>query len=338
MKAAIGLAAALAAASASPAAVAPTGSAQSGPAGGGPGILLIANKGEDSLSFVDLASGRELARRGTGPNPHEIAVAPDGRRAAVVAYGGNAIHIFDLATREQARRIDLGANKAPHGIAWLSDGRIVATAEGSDALVVISADLERVTAIATGQEGSHMVAVSPRLDRAFVANMGSGTVSVIDLAAGRKLRDLPAGAEPEGIALTPDGRQLWVADRKGDVVRVFDTASFAELARIKSGSTPIRVAISPDGRTAVVSNHGGGDLSFIDVATRAVRTVKVSGQSGFGQVTILFGPAGRLYVAETGIDRIAELEVATGRLLGRLPAGKNGDGLAISPAALESGD
>jgi YVTN family beta-propeller protein len=295
--------------------------------------LLIGNKGENSVSFIDLATGREVARRETGPNPHEIALSHDGKRAAIVSYGGNGIEIFDIARRERLKRIDLGASKAPHGIVWLPDGRIVATAEGGQGLVLVSADLERVTAIPTGQKTSHMVAVAPDASRAYVANMGSGTVSVMDLRSRTKLRDLPGGSQPEGIALTPDGRQLWVADRQGDTVHVFDTARLARLGTIAVGKTPIRVAISPDGRSAITSNYGGGDLTVIDVATRKVsRTLPVSGQPGFGQVTILFSRDGRrLYVAETGIDRIAEVDLASGRVLGRLPAGKQGDGLAIAP-------
>ena len=98
-----------------------------------------------------------------------------------------------------------------------------------------------------------------------------------------------------------------------------------------TGAMPIRVAISPDGRTAVTSNFGDGTLSLYDAgAMRPARTVKVSGQRDFQQVTILFSPDGkRLYVAETGIDRVAEVDVASGEELGRLPAGKQGDGLAI---------
>lgn len=297
------------------------------------GTLIIGNKGEDSVSFVDLETGRELGRQETGPNPHEVALSPDGRQVAVVSYGGSSIDVFDVSTRAAVRRIDLGANTAPHGIVWLADGRIVATTEGSDALVLISPDLQSVSALSTGQEGSHMVAVSPVAERAYVANMGSKSVTVIDLRAGTKLRDIPAGNQPEGIALTPDGRQLWVADREGDTVYVFDTTSMAELGQVRVGKTPIRVVISPDGRTAVTSNYGGGDLTMIDVETRQVtRTVPVSGQAAFNQVTILFSRDGsRLYLAETGIDRIAEVDFASGKVLGRLPAGKNGDGLAIAP-------
>ncbi len=296
------------------------------------GTLLVGNKGENSLSFIDLATGRELRRVETGANPHEIALSPDGRRAAVVSYGGNSIDLFDIASRARSGRIDLGANQAPHGLVWLADGRMLATTEKSRTLSVVSPSGE-VRAIPTDQEGSHMVAATADGKRAFVANMRSGTVSVIDLARGTKLRDLAAGTEPEGMALSPDGRRLWVADRSGDRVRVFDTTSFRELASLPTGKTPIRVLVSPDGATAITSNYGAGTLSLFDAtALKPLRTVTLSDQPAFGQVTMLFGRDPRcLYVAETGIDRIAEVDLRTGTVLGRLPAGKNGDGLAIAP-------
>ena len=50
-------------------------------------------------------------------------------------------------------------------------------------------------------------------------------------------------------------------------------------------------------------------------------------------MTILFSADGRrLYAAETGRNQVAEVELATGRVLRRLPAGAQGDGLAIAPA------
>ena len=298
------------------------------------GTLLIGNKGEDTVSFVDLGTGRELARPKTGSNPHEIAISPDKRQAAVVAYGGETIDIFDITTRERVRTIDLSPNERPHGIVWLADGRILATTERSKTLTTIDTrNGDKVSAISTEQEISHMVAVSTDAAHAYVANIKSGTVTAIDLKEGKKLRDLPAGKEPEGLALTPDGRQLWVAARPSDEVYVFDTAELKEIARLQVGKTPIRLAISPDGRIAITSNFGAGDLTLIDTSSRKIiRTVPVSGEKEAEQVTILFSADGsRLYVAETGRNRVAEVDLANGKVLRHLPAGKNGDGLAIVP-------
>lgn len=306
----------------------------------GQGTLLIGNKGEDSLSFVDLATGRERRRVPTGRMPHEIAVSPRGDLAAVVAYGGRTIELLDLTTARRVGVIDLGENARPHGLLWLRNGRIVATMEGRGALAIVSAPTggaPRVVSVPTGAEGSHMVAVSPDRARAYVANMGSGSVGVIDLAAGRKLTDIAVGGQPEGIAVTPDGERLWVADRAGDTVQVIDAATGSVLAKRKTGKTPIRVAISPDGRHAITSDHGAGTISVFDAApARPLRTITV-GRPGSEQVTAIFSADGRrLYIAETGVDRIAEVDFGGGRVLRRLPAGRAGDGLGISPVAVNA--
>ena len=297
--------------------------------------LVIGNKGEDTVSFVDLATGKERARVATARMPHEVAISPDGRRAAVVAYGGNSIDVFDVATARRLERIDLGANRRPHGLVWLADNRLIATCEGSDTLAVVLANApgapDRVYAIPTAQKGSHMLAVH-RGDTAYVANIAAGTVSVIDLDGQRPVRVIPAGKAPEGIALSPDGRQLWVADRDGAAVRLFNTTTLSQLAQVAVGPTPIRVLVSPDGRSAVTSNYGDGTLSVIDTRTRKVsRTVRVSGGQAAAQVTILFARDGRrLFVAETGTDTVAEVDLSSGRVLRRLPAGDAGDGLGYS--------
>ena len=300
----------------------------------GAGILLVGNKGENTVSFIDLQSGTEVGRQPTGPMPHEIAISPDGRQAAVVAYGGATIDIFDVVTGARERRIDLAPNQGPHGIAWLEDGRILATTERSQSLTIVDTRRgDQVSAIPTGQQGTHMVAVSPDRSRAFTANIASGTVSVLDLREGRKLRDLAVGGRPEGIALSRDGRTLWVGDLEGARVQAFDTASFERLAEVPTGEVPIRVAASPDGRWIVTSNLGGGSLTLIDARTRAAaREIAVSGSREAGQVTILFSADGRrIYAAETGRNQVAEVDLASGRVLRRLAAGAQGDGLAIAP-------
>jgi YVTN family beta-propeller protein len=301
---------------------------------GDAGTLLVGNKGEDTVSFIDLASGGELARVKTGRMPHEIAVSPDGERAAVVAYGGASIDIFEVDTFRLLRRIDLSPNQGPHGLVWLPDGRLVATTERSQTLTIVDTRRkDAVSAVRTDQQGTHMVAVSGDLSRAYTANIPAGTVTVIDLKAGRKLRDIAVGGRPEGIAVTPDGRTLWVGDLEGARVQAYDTKSFERVAEVKTGPVPIRVLASADGRWIVTSNLGSGSLSIIDAKTRKLaREVPVSGSEEAGQVTILFSRDGkRIYAAETGRDEVAEVDLGSGRVLRRIKAGKNGDGLAIAP-------
>ncbi len=294
--------------------------------------LLIGNKGEDTLSLVALASGAELARLPTGKMPHEIAVSPDGGQAAVVAFGGTTIDVFDVAARRKLKTIDLSPNRRPHGLLWLADGRLVATTEGSESVAVVATD-GTVTSISTGQKGTHMVVVAPDNRTAYTANIGSGTVSILDLNAGTKLRDLTIGGKPEGLALAKGGRELWVGDLDAPRVTVWDTVSGEKVAELPVDPVAIRVLASPDGRLIATSNIGKGTISLFDAETRApVRTIQVSEGDAARQVTLLFSAdSTRLYAAETGVDKVAEIDVASGKVLRRIAAGKQGDGLAIAP-------
>lgn len=294
--------------------------------------LLIGNKGEDTLSLVALDTGIEAARLPTGKMPHEIAVSPDGRQAAVVAYGGTTIDVFDVAAKTKLKTIDISPNQRPHGLLWLSDGRLVATAEGSQSVAVVAPG-GAVTSIATGQQGTHMVVVAPDNRTAYTANIASGTVSVLDLKDAKKLRDINIGGKPEGLALAKGGRELWVGDLAAPRVSVWDTASGEKLAELPVDPVAIRVLASPDGKLIATSNIAAGTISLFDAETRApLKTITVSGEQAKGQVTLLFSADSKLlYAAETGHDKVAEIDVASGRVLRRLPAGKNGDGLAIAP-------
>ena len=303
-----------------------------GAAGAKP-VLLVGNKGEDTLSFIDLASGKELGRLPTGKAPHEIAVSPDGRQAAVVSYGGASVDLFDVARRQKLRTIDLSPNVGPHGIAWLKDGRLVMTTERSQSVAVADPKSGKLSAtIKTDQQGTHMIAVTHDGRRGYTANIPAGTVTLVDLARNAKLRDLQVGGNPEGIALSNDEKTLWVADLRGARVQAFDTTTLEKKAEVRTGEGPIRVAPSPNGKWIVTSNVGSGNLTLIDAKTlKKIRDLPVSGVQAAGQVTILFGPGGLLYAAETGRDEVAEIDLEAGKVLRRIKAGKNGDGLAIAP-------
>lgn len=294
-------------------------------------LLLIGNKGENTVSFIDLATGTELDRITTSARaPHEIAASPDGSQAAVVNYGDASIDIIDLASRAIVETIDLGRDTNPHGIKWLADERIIASTEGNESIVEIAPD-RTITSIKTNEDGTHMVVVSPDAQYAYTANLGAGTISQIDLDTNQLIRTAQAGAGTEGIDLTPDGRELWVSNRSANTVMIYDAANLEPLASLTVGQFPLRLLITPDGQFAVTSNLIDGSLSVIDTASRKlVRTIRVSGGADAAQVTILMTRDGRtIYVAETGTDTIAEVDFETGEVRRRLPAGRQGDGLAL---------
>lgn len=317
------------------------------------GTLVVLNKAEGTASLIDLSRGKVAATLPTGEGPHEVAIHPDGQRAVVTNYGaqrpGSTLTVLDLRARKVERTLSLGALRRPHGIQFLPGGRqLLVTAEDSRALAVIDfASGKVVRTIPTGQEVSHMVAASPDGKRAYVANIGSGTLTAIDLAAGKVLRHIATGAGTEGVAVSPDGKSVWVTAREADTIAVVDAARLEVVARLPAASFPIRVQLTDDGRWAVVSCAKTGEVRLFDAARRAeVAHLAVPAPSASGKgrlfgdrfgkspvpIGIVLPPgAGRAYVASAHADEVIAIDLATRKVVARLRAGREPDGLGWSP-------
>ncbi len=313
--------------------------------------LIVLNKAEASASLLNPITGKELARLKTGVGPHEVAVSPDGRHALVGNYGskepGHSLTLIDISAAKVLRTISLLPFQRPHGIQWLPDDRVLVTSETHKALLQVNVRTGAVTPITTGQQTSHMVATTPDGSRAFVANIGSGNVSVIDLALRRVLATVATGKGAEGIAVTPDGREVWVTNRDSDTISILDARQPKVLASVASGKFPIRVQISPDGRHALVSNAKSAELAVFDVATRKElrrirfadaaatdrngRMFDASFASGSVPIGILIAPEGPLaYVAHANADGVSVVDYVQGKVVNRFKTGKEPDGLGWS--------
>jgi YVTN family beta-propeller protein len=317
-------------------------------------LLLVANKSEATLSLIDLETRGVRATLPTGEGPHEVAVSADGRRALVANYGGagaggSTLTLVDLAGRRVERTIELAPHRRPHGLVFLADGRrALVTSEASRALLEV--DLERgvvARVLVTGAEVSHMVAASGDGSRAYVANIGSGSVTAFDLAAGARLAEIRTGRGAEGIALTPDGLELWVTNREEDTVSVVDTRALRVVATLAAGDFPIRAKATPDGRRVLVTCAGAGDLAVFDRARRTLeRRVPLpvaAARSGtlfggrFGASSVPIGlvvdPAGRrAWIAHSSADVVSEVDLERWSKSGELGAGREPDGLAFAPS------
>lgn len=300
------------------------------------GALFVAGKFGNTLAKVDLASGEQTLLVKSCANPHELATSPDDQYVALACYGGQTVDIFRTDDLVRTRSIDLGENARLHGIVWHANGDLYATAEGRQSVFWIREPLGAAETFeyATGKQGSHMIAVAPSGNHAWTTDLGSKTVTLVDLKTRRALRSVEVGEEPEGIALSPDGETLWVSARGSDRAFALDPMTLEVRKEIATGAFPLRIVVRPQGDFAVTSDLADGGLTVIDTATGgAVRSIPVAGPDGAQermQVTILWSPDGeRIYVAETRDNTIAEVDFASGEVLRRLPGTGGGDGIAI---------
>lgn len=314
-------------------------------------LLCVLNKSEASATLLDPRTNETVATLPVGEGPHEAATSPQGDIVVVCNYGarepGHTLTVIDVREREVVRTFDLGYHR-PHGIVFTPDGeRVLVTTEQERKLLVVDPRAGAVeAAIDTGQAVSHMVALGPEGRLAFVANIGSGSVSVIDLTERRTVRVLPTGAGAEGIAVHPTRGEVWVTNREADTISVLSIERLEKVADIPCASFPIRVAFTPDGERALVSCARSGDVAIFDVAMREesrrvpMRATPLEAEgrlfSGFEgspvPVGVLIEPTGRFaFVANTNADLVSVIDLETEEVVRRLTAGREPDGMAWVP-------
>src|SRR5262249_50892723 len=137
--------------------------------------------------------------------------------------------------QKEVRKLDLGPIRRPHGIAY-ADGRVYFTAEVNRVIARFDpASGHFDWLFGTGQAATHMVLVSPDVKRIFTANIGSDSISIIEPGTNPAVWTqtvVPVGKGPEGLDLSPDGRELWTAHSRDGGVSVIDVAARKVVATI----------------------------------------------------------------------------------------------------------
>ncbi len=296
--------------------------------------LLVVNKAENSLAIIDPGTGQIVARVPTGDGPHEVALSADGRLAYVSNYGGqtpgNSLSVIDIGAGKELRRADLILLRRPHGLA-VQGSSVYVTAEFNRVVARYDAFSNTVDwVMGTGEGGTHMVVASPDANSLFTANIAADSVTAIVRAPGGQGWDvtrIPVGKGPEGIDLSPDGRELWTAHSRDGGVSIIDVASHTVTAILGLGTKRSnRLRFTPDGRLVLVSDLDAGNLVVIEAASRKVvkRLSLGKGPSG-----ILIVPDGtRAYVALTGENALAVVDLKTLEVTGRVNTGAGPDGMA----------
>lgn len=105
---------------------------------------------------------------------------------------------------------------------------------------------KKVGEIKVGDE-PNSIAISPNGNAAYVANTVNGSVSVIDTASRRIVRNIFVGTEPYALALTPNATKLYVANARSNDVSVIDTTTNQVVRTIPNIQEPRGLAITSDG-------------------------------------------------------------------------------------------
>ncbi len=300
------------------------------------GSVLVANQRSASATLIDLSTGstRDIP---VGDGPHETAISPNGRVGVVTIYGartpGNELAVIDIPSGQVARKISLGAYTRPHGVVFMpgSNERVVVTSEASQNVVLVDVAKGAVEeAIGTLAQVSHMVGVTGNGERAFTANIGSGSVSELDLRGKRLVRAIPVGPRAEGIAVAPDGKTVWAGSNADGTVSVVDVAEGKVVSTLQGFQLPYRIAISQNGALAIICDPQGDKVHVADVAQRRVLwSLDALGQPRGVSIS---PDASTAFITLNGDKSVAVVDLVTRKVVKKFQVGESPDGVAYGPA------
>jgi WD40 repeat protein len=170
-------------------------------------IAVRGTRGARVLSLPDLTAGDRIAPDGAGPDDlATVAVAPDGRRAAVAASPGSEVQLRDLSTGATRARASVPCRSVA-ALAWAPGGDVVAATCEDLGLALIDPATGAIVGRA-GAAGGSALAFSP--DGRRVAVVGTDAVTVVDRPSLAPVAEGIAVQRPRTARFSDDGRQLAV--------------------------------------------------------------------------------------------------------------------------------
>jgi DNA-binding beta-propeller fold protein YncE len=302
-------------------------------------MLLVANQGDRDLSLIDPSEGKQVATIPVeGVTGHEVAASPDGKTAYVPIYGdsgvgrpgtdGTKISVIDLASRKVVHTIDFGHGVRPHcPIYDQNSGMLYVTTELDKSVSIIDPKtLKIVGSVPTGQEQSHMLVLTRDGSRGYTANVGPGTVSVLDMKARKTLAIIPISKDTQRISISRDDSMVFTADQTKPQLAVIDTATNKVKMWVPLPSVAYGTAATLDGRWLLVTLRTAKQVAVVDLKTMQVaRTIDVPD----GPTEILVSPDGKTaFVSCTYKKQIAEIDLGQWKVARLIDAGASADGLA----------
>jgi YVTN family beta-propeller protein len=269
-------------------------------------VAVVSNWRDGTVNILEVQPPN-LSVAGTvhvGNEPRGVSLSPDGARAYVVVSGNNAVDVIDLKTETAVARIPVGSE--PWYGALTPDGSRLAVGNvfSGDVSLIDTAALKVTATVPLKGRNLRRIAVSPDGAWAYVphiADRGSSVtvqnierglvldnrVARVPLAGGdREAMGLDqkgfGAADPEGMAVSPDGRRLAVtlggmrnvllltlplpfAAEPGefipDAVRK-DKTRYRRVAGLHG--RPLGCAFTPDGKSVVIANALGNQLQVVD--------------------------------------------------------------------------
>lgn len=306
--------------------------------------LIVVNKGERTVGLVDLLTGKQVAAVGSlGNKAHEVAISPDGRTAYAPIYGdsgvgqpgtnGSNLAIIDLASRKVTGNVDFGHGVRPHCAVFDAKHNLLyVTTELDNSVSIIDPRTQKIVGtVPTGQAESHMLAVSSDGSRGYTANVGPGTVSVLDMQNRKTIAVIYVARNVQRISISPDDKSVFTSDQTRPQLAIIDTSNNKLKTWVSLPAIGYGTAATRNGRWLLVAMPDADKVAVVDLGRmKVVRSVQVCGSPQ--EIIMRQDNMDTAYVSCASTNNIGVLNLSNWTMEKTIPVGKGPDGLAWANA------
>ena len=258
---------------------------------------------EGGVTVIDLNTMEVVESIKSGDYPRGIGITKKGKYLITANKAGADVSIINLKTKQIEKNIDVGIN--PEFVRIYDDQVFVSTEPSSKGKPPAKGEMH--------EEEDDDDDRTP------------AKIAIVDIASGKKIREITAGPETEGIEFSRDGSQIIVTNEADNTITVHDFVSGDLLKTIKAedyGLRPRGIKVSPDGNFYVATLEHSDNFIVLDKEFNHVKTVDTKhdvsednlhkGKSPYG---VSFSPSGdKLFVAASGgYKKRSSLEVYDGK-------------------------
>lgn len=148
----------------------------------------------------------------------------------------------------------------------------------------------------------------------ITANQTSASVSLVEVASGRVVQEVPCGEHPTAIAITPDGKRVLVSCAYSSTVEAFavSASGLTKTASYEVGFYPYGIAITADSKRAYVAQTDAAAVCELDLTSgKVLRKIEIG---RWPRQVALSADGKTLAVATSGDMTVSMVDVEAGKL------------------------
>lgn len=252
------------------------------------------------------------------------------------------VTVIDMKTDTILDRIACGDFSNPHMAVATRDGKnLLVTGTNSNFVAIIDLKTREITKVRLGLMPEHFD-ITPDGKYAYIGNMASGCVSVVDIEAKKETSRLTGFFEPHGIVCLPDNSKVYISNMGAHEVAVIDVEKQMVASRMDVGSAYVMARVDMnvkmaevvgianptltiDGRYAYAADGDSNQVAVIDtIDDSVVATIPV----GDDPWRAYASPDGtKMVVPNNGDETISVIDTATNKVIATFPGGADMTGV-----------